>query len=588
MGGATGNAFVNILNAAGVPPVASLVREAIQNSCDAAADPGRNVRVVFRLVTLRDQEKMDFLRALGIIDSEFQQRIGRDRAHIARLGITPDNCLTLPSEPLKLLFIEDYNTCGLYGDPHDPDSHFHKLLLSVGDTSKRNGREKWGGSYGYGKCVFALNSRLRTIAAYSAFERDRDGTTARLMACAYLEPHMFRERHWTGRAWYGTGKGTASQVKVHPLKEGDAHTLAEQLHFQSRRNGSRGTSLLIVDSLVTSVEELRRAVEDWWWPRLVDQALEVKIVDEMAGRTEVPAPRDRGDLLPFIRCYTLAQGRAGDAQPHQQVTRFQRVRGRNLGKCAFEIIPPELEEGFPEGRANRVAMIRSLRMVTEYADMGRPLPVAVGAFVADDEIDEILRLSEPTSHDRWDPGSGRLELWEDPTAAREIVAAVRNRIKEHMRRFQLQARPPEPDRPGRIHFLERQLASFFHVPPAQGPTPGRSGPVEIRFEGKPEALPERDGTRRIRAKVALKLRDDCQDDDLRAKLTVGAYVLEDDENRAGGKIDLTIFEDGHKVGDSEVEVTLTKSEWRRFVVETAPYEASWCARLEVEVEPVEG
>ncbi len=48
MGGATGNAFANILQAAGMLPEAGLAREAIQNSCDGDGTEGKTGPVEIR------------------------------------------------------------------------------------------------------------------------------------------------------------------------------------------------------------------------------------------------------------------------------------------------------------------------------------------------------------------------------------------------------------------------------------------------------------------------------------------------------------------------------------------------------------
>jgi hypothetical protein len=64
MGGATGNAFANVLQAAEISPEAELAREAIQNSCDAAKANEKRVRVVFRIVTLEGDSKQRFLAEL--------------------------------------------------------------------------------------------------------------------------------------------------------------------------------------------------------------------------------------------------------------------------------------------------------------------------------------------------------------------------------------------------------------------------------------------------------------------------------------------------------------------------------------------
>jgi hypothetical protein len=516
MGGATGNAFANVLQGAGMIPEAELAREAIQNSCDAAKENERRVRVVFRIVTLESDSKERFLAELSL-----RQGIGE---RIGSVSVAADNCLARPSRSLHLLFVEDYGTVGLHGDPHKRQSHFHRLLLSVGDSTKAFVPGGSGGSYGYGKSALSLNSRLRTIVAYSAFESDDTGATARLMGCAYLDAHEFDGRQWTGRGWFGVPRAGHDLV-VDPLRDEEAHAFAERLGFRSRRNSQHGTSILIVDSSAHDHQQLLKGIEEWWWPRLLDQELEVVV--ELAGTGYFPHPKQRRDLLPFIECYSLAVGRAQPAGPHQKSDRFNRLKGLSLGVYALQVLDSDLAEGFPEEKLGRVAMIRSPKMVVEYAQMGRSTPPAVGAFVADSDIDDVLKLSEPPNHDRWDPESRRLEVARpDEETAREVVRHVCKRLKDQMRRFQAQASPPKPREERRLRFLERELGALFRPQLRGDGREGETDPVEIRFREGPAIRSY--GSDRIEtfATVALRLRSDAEEDSTEAIVRVRVPVLD--------------------------------------------------------------
>jgi hypothetical protein len=502
MGGATGNAFANVLQAAGIKPEDELAREAIQNSCDAARQGERRVRVVFRIVTLEGQRKEQFLEALSL-----RTGIG---PRVGSVSLAPDNCLAQPERPLHLLFVEDYRTVGLNGSPNDRRSHFHRLLLSVGDSTKAFAPGGSGGSYGYGKSALSLNSRLRTIVAYTAFDSDDTGATARLMGCAYLEAHEFKGQHWTGRGWFGV-RQQGPQLVVDPLRDDAAHALAERLGFRGRRRGAHGTSILIVDSHVHDPQRLLRGIEEWWWPRLLDQELEVVV--EHGGAEFFPQPKQRADLLPFIECYSLALGRAQAAGPHQKSDSFQRLRGLALGAYGFQVLPDHLLQDFPEEKLGRIALIRSPKMVVEYAEMGKAAPPTVGVFVAAPEIDDILKLSEPPNHDRWDPESRRLEVAKpDEETARLVVRQLRQRLKDHMRRFQAQASPPIPREKRRLRLLERELGALFR-PQLWGDAPeGLTDLVDTRFREAPAFRACCDASIQTFSTVAPRLRFDAEED----------------------------------------------------------------------------
>lgn len=579
MGGATGNAFANTLQGSGIAPAAELAREAIQNSCDAAKEGERRVRVVFRIVDLEADDRQRFLENLRL-ERSFSERL-------SSLRLARDNCLASISRPLCLVFVEDYGTVGLRGDPHDRRSHLHRLLLSVGDSTKALARAGSGGSYGYGKSALSLNSRIRTIVAYSSFERDETGATARLMGCAYFDAHEFGGRQWTGRAWFGVPR-RGGELVVDPLRDEDAHELAERLGFRPRRDGEHGTSILTVDSDARDHWPLLRAIEDWWWPRLLDHELEVQV--EASGKTYFPQPKQRQDLVPFIECYSLAVGRSDPMGPHQTRGRFNRLRGLALGQYGLEVLGEELIEEFPEDKIGCVALVRSPRMVVQYAPLGRSAPPAVGVFVADPDIDQILKLSEPPNHDRWAHDSRRLEIAEpDEETARQVVRDVIKRLKDQMRRFQAQATPPKPPGERRLRFLERELATLFRPNLRDGDgREGESEPVEIRFREGPLVRPASSGRVEAFAKVALRLRADAEEDRVDAVVRVRVPVLKDDRGSEDELLPLRI-----ECGEAEVapemstepefRVSLAKEQWLVFALRSEPYDAGWSVRVTVEI-----
>ena len=268
MGGATGAAYTNPLLGTGMEPAAVLAREAIQNSTDAQVKDAK-VRVNFRRVTLTGKPKSDFIKAMGLDPALSARR--------ASLKLPRDTCLdTLKDSdrPLQLLYIEDYGTCGLHGSPLKSKSHFFRLLLSLGDDSKNNDGGGSGGSYGFGKSVYSSNSRIHSIVAYSVFDPDLSGTPeknhARLMGCGYFNSHEHGGDEFSGRSWFGKPKPGGQAAE--PLVDVDAHAFAEELGFAKRGKADRGTSSLVIDCGV-DCEMLCESIEEWWWPRLLDDCV---------------------------------------------------------------------------------------------------------------------------------------------------------------------------------------------------------------------------------------------------------------------------------------------------------------------------
>ena len=63
-------------------------------------------------------------------------------------------------------------------------------------------------------------------------------------------------------------------------------------------------------------------------------------------------------------------------------------------------------------------------MVVQYFDVGGAAPVVRGVFVADDDIDDLLRQTEPKAHNSWDTETGADGVHPDaPGAAKAVLSA---------------------------------------------------------------------------------------------------------------------------------------------------------------------
>jgi len=584
MGGATGTAFVNTLTGTG-DSEEELAREGIQNSCDAA-EKNQRVKVVFRVKNLEGSARTAFAERLKLVEGF--------RPRLKQLRLPRQNWLSNPSGSLSLTYIEDYGTVGLFGDPHKSESNFFKLLLSLGDVSKASAGEASGGSYGYGKSALSMNSRLRTIIAYSSFDKDTTGSTARLMGCGYFTAHAFKGKEFTGRAWFGKG----TDENVDPLENEPAHELAEALGFLPRRGGQKGTSILIVDSVVQG-EPLIRSVEDWWWPRIVDQDLDVEV--HLGDDVRFPKPRLRADLAPFIECYAMAAGKTEPRGAHQRSEQFHKLENFALGSYGVGVLKYDEAQAVKEGdeeRLGTIALIRSPRMVVQYDKLGRDNPPAVGVFVADPDVDNILKLSEPPAHNRWEPKSPRLaEAEPDEHTARKVVKAIRDRLKEQIRKLQSQADPPGEGKDKRLTVLEKELGAFLKIGAKGGgpATPKTPVPVEVRFVDGPDLVVGAKGLVSSKTKVQLRLKPTAAEKHLDAVVTIRASVLEDEDENEGellpikAKIDSKdkdVLEESENDGTEwQFDARLPRDRWVTLALETEPYDAEWATKFGINVEP---
>ncbi|MEJ8835584.1 hypothetical protein [Ramlibacter sp. AN1133] len=582
MGGAAGEAYANTLKSPGMPPAHVLAREAIQNSVDAGN--GAKVAVRFRATSLANTAKRNFVEAAGLVDIV-------SRAEALKLGPNSLSTLEKARTPLRLLYVEDYNAEGLSGEPHDSGSNFYRLLLSLGDRAKARGGKGTGGSYGFGKSVYSSSSAIQTIFAYTRFE-DGDGKErTRVFGCGYYASHEFRHQGYSGRAWHGTKERMENGFRVvDPLEGLAAERLAEKLGFELRAEGETGTSILIVDADVDT-QEIVRGVEDWWWPRLVENRLDVDILDA-DGNKHLPRPRKRADLKPFIDAFDIARMRAEPKGGTQARFEPNRELGVDIGTCGVVVVPAE-DSGapvVPGERCNCVALIRSPLMVVAYKSVSESAPPVVGAFVAsgNDELETALKNSEPPAHDRWDPDSTNLR--DETGRGRRLVNAVLSRVKAGVRRFQQNAAPPTPPKQRRLTLLERALGSLFK-PQGHGggigPDPTAS-PLHLEFTKQPYAEATEDGMLRVKSTFMVKLDDHAADDLVELRLRVNCPVLEDD-NEEGDDLPIEVSCEGVRALVDEADpflfrFRLAKGEKAKFSVASEKYDPAWTVRLRPDID----
>lgn len=588
MGGAAGEAFANTLKSPGMLPEHVLAREAIQNSVDAGN--GAKVEVRFRASVVKGAKKTAFVQAADL---------GRIAERSKELMLSGPNCLATLDKPQKelcLLYVEDYNAVGLSGDPHDKNSNFYRLLLSLGDRSKsRTAQGNTGGSYGFGKSVYSSSSAIQTIFAYTRF---KDGNTerTRIFGCGYFVSHDFKEQPFSGRAWLGMPEKTDNKgrVVVDPIESSKADDLAAKLGFTLRKTGELGTSILIVDAAV-DIKAIERGIEDWWWPRLIDNKLDV-VIQDSSGADHYPKPKKNPAIKPFIEAYDVAVGRAVAKNGVHKLAPFNKEGGVEMGRCGFVVVPldPTGNATVPPERVNSVALIRGPLMVVAYHPVSQANPAIVGAYVAPDEdvVEQLLRKSEPPAHDRWDPDSTNLR--DEDQKGRGIVLSILNRIKTQLRKFQTEAAPATPVKQRRMTQLERALGTYFKPSGSPGnPPPPDVGPspLHLEFSKAPYAEAADAGMLRLKSIFTVRLDETSEEDSVPLRLQLNCPVLEDN-NEEGDSLPLAVVVEGVEVVNDAANpwtyrFTLAKNAKAKFKVESAPYDPAWTVRLRPEIDRME-
>lgn len=386
-----------------------VVREALQNSCDAAK-LGRGPEVMIGL-----------------------RRLTPDQAHVLRNQVLWDLPEATASraaldtfredEAPVVLEICDFGTTGL-GGPTRADriptgatqTDFIDFLRNVGTSrDTRHG----GGTYGFGKVSFYAASSCSTILVDSQPSND----TRRLMGC-HLGPAFSKSiggdlsRTFTGRHWWGI---EGEDDILEPLSGERAGMLADALGFPQRDSGRTGTSIMVFgphlgdDTLEVAAYRIAETVLWNFWPRMMadvppERRLNFKLLLE-GEAIPVPAPEAFPPLDLF--CKAMRKVRSGDPdckeiicqRPQKTLGRLAIVKGIRADRT------PLVGEGslMPE-TSSHIAVMRPVELVVRcYA--GEPLPSEklewAGVFVVDDDddVERAFAHSEPPAHDDWLPGS---------------------------------------------------------------------------------------------------------------------------------------------------------------------------------------
>ena len=411
----------------------TLVREAVQNSCDAAKN-GDGPIVQFRL-----------------------RRLSADQLEILRSRVLyelPDHPGTaapvrnfLSSEVPWVLEICDFGTTGLAGPtradlPVDANEHtdFVDFIRNVG--SKRD-THLGGGTYGYGKSALYLASRCSLIVVDS--ETTSGGVPVRRFIAAQLGEahegdHIGEMRRFTGRHWWGRLED--NEEFVEPVENEEAAELAAALGMPTRDAGDTGTSIMIVDpqfvddNLPDVIGAIQEALLWNFWPRMMRDVPTSRLLDALVELDGEVHPMPQPEDVPPLDLFCEAMRGIRDADMSVQTVESYRpaaVLGRlNIVKgMRGERIPlrSDGETLFPQ-TCRQIAVMRPVELVVRYFD-GEPLPQAglewAGVFVASDDpdIESAFAASEPPAHDDWQP-----EMLERGSWGRRYVKIALGRIRE--------------------------------------------------------------------------------------------------------------------------------------------------------------
>lgn len=596
------------LGGARLPSESRLAREVIQNSVDATLKDKKTSVLIWNK-TLSGKEVLTFRELIGFKDSN------SPFARLESLGLQAENAYaqmrtTGKSPSFSVTIIEDRNTCGLCYDEAEGKDRFDELCLSYGQDATAAAAER-GGSYGFGKGVYEEASDCDTFIVYSVYKPNPNspsdpGSHARLFGCATFNGHTVGGTKYKGRALFGVYRRMLGQTECRPVLDDEAHEMAQKLGFLKRKPDEYGTSIMIVGSTI-KMDALRAAVEDYWWPRIYANQLSVDLWDDDA-EVKPPEPREREDLKPYLKCYSLIEEKIEPDKDEKMIT-LQAASGSTgrPGRLALKALPQTDEDSEDDAESDTyldstVALIRSgPKMVVEYLEPGgRSSANFVGVFVSHPDVDQELHLSEPPAHDSWNPNSPRLfEAYaEDPErmkAAQATVESILNRIKSRSRAFRRSLVPAEPPQvvagARTLQNLLARVMSTSRRGPGVRPPPPSANPFSLRIN---EGRRDSDGHSKVTAIVEIELNDSAPADTAEVVMAVEPYLVMDDDMKkdSTGIIELqSASVDGTQADIQDgckILLTVAKGKKVRVAVESAMYERDQYAGLDVGIELRDG
>ena len=451
-----------------------LARESIQNSWDAALERQEffgNAKKVgfhleFRFVELKGKKKQQFVEAAGLNQlADHMQNIPDVNANEIVANPKTLTEITNNSEPLKLLYLIERGTTGMYGGWGTPKSKMHLALANFGYTAKPIAGS--GGTKGYGKTALARNSGTRTVICYSAFNPSiapihpdathEDGeVTRRIFGMGYWKKHEYRKGSElkSNNGWHRFGYDKTTQQ---PATDAEADTIANALGVPVR-DGQKaqdiGSTFVIIDPIIDA-NSLVDAVRRWWWPALIDRREDFDVtVTDFDGRELKPNPSGDPELEEFIRAYRLGE----DLNPKTEHRAFfQQVTVEYPDEGSQRVDPGVLhlvadpsvngwtnpydssidlnsDEGISASHASIVALIRKTKMVVRYENVNPAKPYVRGVFLSDpSKANQLLSVTEDALHSDWE-----LKADEDRKASEHcfnFAKSIKSRIRSNTNQF---------------------------------------------------------------------------------------------------------------------------------------------------------
>jgi hypothetical protein len=369
------------------PDVNALVRESIQNSMDACADPSKPVSVAFEFKSLRSKSYPEMISGLDEAITGCR-RYWKDAA-VDVFGPIQDYLLYVKNNirPMQYLTISDSNTKGMSYKAGDNKTSFHGFMHSSGASNKESNNA--GGSFGIGKAAYFAYSALRTIIVSTMNSEGECTFQGETMLCTHVDVDDVLR---TPIGFYANGNET-------PITDKDDIPDVFQRNEPGTEFNIMGVDVPDVEALY---DELEMAVLKNFWYAILENKLRVTINGRLICQDNIktfmetcyPDSADTGHMKNFIpRPYFEAVSSASNTNDGKHFI-FE-TELTKLGLCRFYLLKHK------DGRG-RVTFYRMPHMLVMRQSISSSDNYS-GVFICDNPHgDSLLRKLESVAHDKWE------------------------------------------------------------------------------------------------------------------------------------------------------------------------------------------
>ena len=215
-----------------------IIRESFQNSGDASLSGSDPVRV--RIYVSGSERALSPSVTLGYFNSML--------THLEACPELKNDWKALFEAPCEFLVIEDFNTTGLLGNEaagmHDSkENNFYHFFRTAGRSDKQVGKGK-AGSWGVGKFVYIMSSKIRTMFGYTVREHEDVDRQKLLLGQTALKFHTIDSDIYVNYGYFGIPEEPEKGVTMPYNKNPQIESFARDWRLE-RSEGQSGLSVVV-------------------------------------------------------------------------------------------------------------------------------------------------------------------------------------------------------------------------------------------------------------------------------------------------------------------------------------------------------